>query len=68
MTIFENLIGNDHHQAYSLPFLSYPTKLDCFGLKPVNPSAVIEEGYIIMANDFKITEADSKCIFSSFSN
>ncbi len=59
MKTFNGLIGKEDHEAYSLPFLSYPTKLDCFGLKPMNPSAVIEEGYIRMAYDFKITEADS---------
>ncbi len=52
------MIGNDEHQAYSLPFLSYPTKLDCLGLMPINPAAFIKEGFIVMSYDFQIEEAD----------
>jgi hypothetical protein len=65
MNSFKRLISKSDEQAYTLPFLSYPSKLECLGLRPMNPRAVIEEGYIRMSYDFDISEADEECLFPS---
>jgi hypothetical protein len=62
---FRQIISKSDEQAYTLPFLSYPSKLDCLGLMPMNPKAIIEEGYIRMSYDFDIYEADKECLFPS---
>jgi hypothetical protein len=63
MRSFKKIISKNDEQAYTLPFLSYPSKLECLGLLPMNPRATIEEGFIRMSYDFDIYEADAECLF-----
>ena len=60
---FEQMIGNRQHSAYAMPFLSYPTKLDCLGLRPASPKVEIKEGFMRLSYDFFVKEANEKCLF-----
>jgi len=48
----------------AIPIMPYPKLNVCFGLEPNSPSLEIEEGFIRLAMNFDIQQAEIDCLFS----
>lgn len=62
---FRKVFSNDNPTPLLLPFATTPTRFECLGLQAVNPKAEILEGYVRLAWDFAVKEADEQCLFPS---
>lgn len=62
---FNQIISRHRDEEYILPFLAVPTRLECLGLRPINPKAEIMEGYMRLSYDFQVSEGDKECLLPS---
>lgn len=65
---FNNMIKDDDWDGMRLPIFSYPTVLDCLGVKAQQPRFEFLEGYIRVSYDFTVKKADEECLFGEHKN
>ena len=63
-TYADDLIKNKELNSLKFPLFTYPTFMDCLGLKPASPKVEILEGFVRASFDVIVHEAEEACLFA----
>ena len=50
-------------ELVKFPLFSYPTVIDCLGIKPQSPKVEFKEGFIRASFNLEVSEANESCLF-----